>query len=71
MKLLATARRDVWTIPVLLGLLTAIGLTSALLGDGIWDVVSWCALALPLVAVVCMPALEPVQKSSVDCGAAP
>ena len=61
MNLLANARRDVWTIPILLGLLTAIGLTSALLGDGIWDVVSWCALALPLVAGAWMPALGPVQ----------
>ena len=71
MNLLANARRDVSTIPILLGLLTAIGLTSALLGDGIWDVVSWCALALPLIVGAWMPALEPVQKSSIGCGAAP
>jgi hypothetical protein len=64
MKMLVNARRAVWTIPALLGLLTVIGLTSALLGDGLWDVVSWCALGLPLVASAWMPALESARNPS-------
>jgi hypothetical protein len=38
----------VWTAPILLGVLTVIGLVSALLGDGVWDAVS----AVSLGAVV-------------------
>jgi hypothetical protein len=37
--------------PVLLALISAIGLLSALLGDDLWDVLSWVALAT-LVAVI-------------------
>ena len=38
-----------WGMPILLGLLTIIGLLSALLGDGIWDIVSAFALGLPVL----------------------
>jgi hypothetical protein len=37
-------------MPILLGVLTTIGLVSALLGDGIWDIVSAFALGAPVVA---------------------
>ena len=38
--------------PLVLQVLTLIGLVAALIGDGIWDAVSWAALApLPLVIV--------------------
>jgi hypothetical protein len=40
----------VWTAPVLLGMLTIIGLISALVGDGAWDALS--ALALGIVVLV-------------------
>lgn len=39
-------RRGLWGIfrwPLLIGLLAALGLLSALLGDGLYDVVSWLA----------------------------
>jgi hypothetical protein len=39
-----------WAMPILLGLLTVIGLVSALLGDGIWDIVSAFALGMPVLA---------------------
>jgi len=39
----------VWTIPFLLGLISAIGLLAALNGDGFWDAMSWLALAIPLL----------------------
>jgi hypothetical protein len=37
----------VWRWPVVLALLTALGLVSALLGDGAWDAASWIALGIP------------------------
>jgi len=37
-----------WVIPLCLSLLTAVGLISALLGDGLWNVLSWLALAAPV-----------------------
>lgn len=37
-----------WGVPLLLGVLTIVGLVSALLGDGIWDTVSAFALGIPV-----------------------
>jgi hypothetical protein len=46
----------VWRWPLVLAGLTLFGLLSALLGEGgVWWVLSWIALATPLiVAVVCL-----------------
>jgi len=41
--------RQIWGMPVVLGLLTVVGLLVALLGDGIWDLVSVAALAVPVL----------------------
>ncbi|GGY34047.1 hypothetical protein [Pseudoduganella albidiflava] len=38
-----------WGMPILLGILTAVGLVAALLGDGLWDAVSGVALGLPVL----------------------
>lgn len=38
-----------WGVPILLGVLTTIGLVAALLGDGMWDAVSGVALGLPVL----------------------
>lgn len=38
----------VWGMPILLGILTTIGLISALLGDGVWDAVSALTLGAPV-----------------------
>lgn len=43
--------RQIWAIPIILGLSSAAGLMAALLGDGLYDLVSWLALALPIVVV--------------------
>jgi len=44
--------RRLWGWPLLLGLVTTIGLTSALIGDGVYDVLSWLGLGIPVV--VCL-----------------
>lgn len=52
--------RKVWAVPCLLALIVVVGLISALLGVHIaWKVISWIALALPLVIIVWFAALRP------------
>jgi hypothetical protein len=41
--------RDIFRWPVVIGVLSTVGLLSALLGDGIWDGLSWVVLAIPVV----------------------
>ncbi len=44
---------EIWRWPVVLAVLTICGLLFALLGQrGIWLVLSWIALALPLLLIV-------------------
>lgn len=46
-----TPRRSstqIWMAPVVIGLLSLVGLLAALLGDGMADVLSWLALAVPV-----------------------
>ena len=40
-----------WSLPLLIALLTAGGLLVALLGDGIWDALSWLMFAAPLTSI--------------------
>ena len=42
---------QVFKLPLLLGIATAIGLVSALMGDAGWDVLSWLTLLGPIVAM--------------------
>jgi len=37
-----------WGMPILLGILTLVGLLSALFGDGIWDALSAVTLGVPV-----------------------
>ena len=39
----------VFTVPLVIGLLSAAGLFAALLGDGAWDSLSWLGLGIPAV----------------------
>lgn len=41
----------VFAIPILLGTLSVVGLLAALLGDDVWDVLSWLALGVPCVVI--------------------
>ena len=53
----ATASPRRWTawrvfrIPALLAAVSIFGLISALLGDGIWNALSWGALGVPLLVI--------------------
>jgi hypothetical protein len=51
---------QIFGIPLLMALLSAIGLVSALVGDGIWDSVSWAALLIPIL--LCGYCLLQAQK---------
>jgi len=44
-----SARQSTFVLPLLIGLLSAAGLFSALLGDGAWDAVAWLGLGIPAV----------------------
>ena len=52
----------VWSAPILLGMLTVVGLLSALLGDGVWDDLS----AVTLGIVVLVGAWCGLRKSTVS-----
>ena len=41
-------RVQIWGVPLLLAVLTAIGLVAALLADGVWDLVSAVTLGAPV-----------------------
>jgi hypothetical protein len=41
--------KEIYKTPLILGLLIVAGLLFALLGDGIWDALSWCLLSIPLL----------------------
>ncbi|HWV65661.1 hypothetical protein [Chitinophaga sp.] len=41
-----------WGKPLLIALLSLAGLIAALVGDGVWDVFSWIALALPVIIII-------------------
>jgi hypothetical protein len=43
--------RKIWTIPLLLAALTLAGLLSALMGTGVWHVIAWIALAIPVMVL--------------------
>lgn len=42
----------VWGIPVLIGICSAIGLLSALTGDGFFDLLSWITLGVPVMITI-------------------
>ena len=44
--------RQVFAAPLLLAILTGIGLLSALTGDGWRDALSWLTLAVPLLVII-------------------
>jgi hypothetical protein len=46
---------QIFAVPLLLGVLTTVGLIAALVGDGLWDGLSWLTLGVPVaVCVYCL-----------------
>jgi hypothetical protein len=43
---------EIWAAPVLLALVTCVGLIAALLADGAGDWLSWLALFVPVVTII-------------------
>jgi hypothetical protein len=41
-------KTQIWSAPIALGIVSAVGLITALLTDGVWDAVSWLTLAAPV-----------------------
>ena len=41
--------RQIFALPILIGILSTVGLVAALVGDGWWDGLSWASLSLPVV----------------------
>lgn len=50
-----------WGMPILLGILSGIGLISALVADGVGDVLSWLTLGL-LVVLMAWYWIRPVRR---------
>ena len=60
--------RQIFALPVLLGVSTVAGLGAGLIGDGVWDVGAGLLLALPLAVTgrywVRQPAPQPRQSQA-------
>jgi hypothetical protein len=41
--------RQIFLAPAIIGVLSGIGLIAALVGDGVWDGLSWVTLLVPIV----------------------
>lgn len=41
-----------FALPLLIGVISIVGLLAALLGDGVYDGVSWLGLGIPVAAVI-------------------
>lgn len=50
---------QIWGWPIFFAITSTIGLISALVGDGWWNVLSWLMLLPPVLAVsLCFPSLN-------------
>jgi membrane protein implicated in regulation of membrane protease activity len=41
--------RQIFALPIIIGILSTVGLLAALIGDGWWDGLSWATLSLPVL----------------------
>lgn len=67
-KIKALSLRAIFAAPLLIGVLSLIGLIAALLGDAAWDVAGWLGLAAPLIAfawaLIRAPAARPRGRTA-------
>ena len=48
------ARRNFWQIfgvPIVLGVISTVGLVAALVGNGVYDALSWITLSIPVIVI--------------------
>jgi hypothetical protein len=45
------SKMKIWQMPVLLAIVSTLGVASALLGDGWADALSWLALTMPVLTI--------------------
>lgn len=62
----APIERHHYPLPLLLALSTAVGLASALFGEGLWDIISWVALALPFAVLAKRLRLQTKNSESLE-----
>ena len=41
--------QQIFALPIVIGILSTVGLIAALVGDGWWDGLSWASLSLPVL----------------------
>jgi hypothetical protein len=41
-----------WGMPVLLAVITLVGLLLAIMGTGVWHIISWAALCIPVYIMI-------------------
>ncbi|MBN8987882.1 MAG: hypothetical protein J0H42_06535 [Rhizobiales bacterium] len=41
--------QQIFALPIMIGVLSTVGLIAALVGDGWWDGLSWASLSLPVL----------------------
>ncbi|WP_420149088.1 hypothetical protein [Spirosoma sp.] len=41
----------IWAIPLWIGIISLFGLIAALVGNNLWDVMSWITLGIPLLLI--------------------
>jgi len=42
----------IYQTPLLIAVISGVGLASALLGDGVWDILSWINLGIPVAIAI-------------------
>ena len=52
---------SIYGAPTVLALVTLVGLISGVLGDGVWDAISWLGLGIP-IAVIAWFVLRPREN---------
>ncbi|MGF6691409.1 hypothetical protein [Pseudomonas sp. D(2018)] len=55
-------RQTTFALPSIIGLLCALGLFSALLGDGGWDAIAWLGLGAPAVLGIWPLLRRPIRR---------
>ena len=55
--------RQIFALPILIGILSTVGLVAALVGKGWWDGLSWVSLSLPVLLYVLFIMRAPSRSS--------